>query len=370
VSQYAHVCGEGADHVAGQSSPSCLLMQRMCHGAAARHVLALLIFSAVIAWQCGANRPPAPRGPALIVVYPDGLTLVALDGTPEGVLVRATPNAAPSAPAVSPDGAQIAYIEKPRPGSSDSGADLWIARSDGADPHRLLAHPQPDHSIRTPAWEDNRHVLVVIDQSATCAGCNPTSTTTQVLERVDVATGRLMLLRDGVTSFDVSPDGGSVVFPDTTSGVGAALLSSPVDASPARAVVPLTRAFAEITAARYAPDGETIAFAAAENRSVRASQPLVSRLAFEAAAAPVADGLPEDIWLIDASGAHVRILTTLRESLPDIAWSPDGTALYVIGAVALYRIDVMSGDVENIGRGATGSQIAMLNPHAAVTRGK
>ena len=132
-------------------------------------------------------------------------------------------------------------------------------------------------------------------------------------------------------------------------------------AGPVPVVVPLDAGFAQITSPRYSPDGNRIAFAAAHARTLRAGFQPVS-LALAPNAGPLPDGLPQDIWIADADGSHLRILAPLRESAPVLAWDPDGSTIYAVGAVALYRIDVSSGEVTRIGRGAAGASLAYAPP--------
>jgi hypothetical protein len=62
--------------------------------------------------------------------------------------------------------------------------------------------------------------------------------------------------------------------------------------------------------------------------------------------------------MVDADGTHLRIIAALRESTPVLAWDPGGTTIYAVGAVALYRIDVATGTVTRIARGAPAASLA------------
>lgn len=252
----------------------------------------------------------------------------------------------------------MGYLEVPSPGATDTGADLWVADRDGGRRRRLVSHPQPNYSIRTPTWEDNDHLLVVVDRSATCEGCNPQTTSQQTLERVDVSTGKLTLVRTGVTAFDLSPDRGNIVYPDTSAESAAALFLAAFPDAQGHPIVPTTRGFAEITSMRFSPDGSEIAFAAADGRLAQVGHRFVSSAATDATAR--LDGLPENLWAINATGQRLRLIATLHEDLPAIAWSPDSTVLFVIGTSALYRINVNGGDPLPIGRGAVHSQLVYL----------
>jgi Tol biopolymer transport system component len=322
-------------------------------------LFALLSLIAISNAGCGSHSSLGSSEAHLLIAYPAGLTEIGLDGRTLGVVVPATNDAVPASPAISPSGRFIAYLEVPSSTASDGGADLWTADRNGTHARRLVVHPQSNHSIRAPVWEDDRHLLVVVDRPSTCDGCNPVTTSQQTLERVDLQSGDLTLVRSGVTAFDLSPDGGSITYPDTSSESAARLLISNMAGGTPQEIVPLATHFVEITSMRFSPDGGRIAFAAADGRLARADAALVSRAA-GAGPSPNVDGLPENLWIVDASGQNLRPVVPLREDQPALVWSPDGTALYVIGTGALYRVAITSGAAVRIGSGAVRSQLAYV----------
>ena len=320
---------------------------------AARSIFAAIIVPAAVV-ACLTTSPRVGGGPALIVSYPAGLTELRLDGSKPRLLLSASNGVAPRLPAVSPDGTRIAYLLGPPPGTpaADSGADVWVADRAGTHRRRLLSHPQPNHSFRQVAWQDDRHLLVVVDVPARCDGCNPATTTQQRLERVDIISDQIEVLRDGVPEFGLSPDQQWLAFPTPGNDRAEGLQVAPMDPSQDPHVIVPREAFAQITSPRYAPDGKTIAFAAAQSRSLRSDITLAGY-----APGPLADGLPEDVWSVDADGTHLRIVAALRESAPVLAWDPAGTTIYAVGVVALYRIDVATGTVSRIARGAPAASL-------------
>jgi len=72
---------------------------------------------------------------------------------------------------------------------------------------------------------------------------------------------------------------------------------------------------------------------------------------------PALDGLPEDVWIIDAAGGQARRVADLKEDLPAVTWNGDGTHLYVLGAMALYDVNLVNGAVDNLGEGAFHGQL-------------
>ena len=69
------------------------------------------------------------------------------------------------------------------------------------------------------------------------------------------------------------------------------------------------------------------------------------------------DGLPEDIWTVDANGGTPVRVADLKEDLPSLAWSGDGKHIYVLGAAGLYDVVVASGAANRIGEGSFHGQV-------------
>lgn len=118
---------------------------------------------------------PSPIRRSNHVIVAASLTLAAVLGAVVFVLAsRATPIEPPSSsmrfvaltsgplnevdPAISPDGARLAFAMRPDPG--DAGpADLYISEGAGRSPQRLTAHPADD---RYPAWSADASQLAFI----------------------------------------------------------------------------------------------------------------------------------------------------------------------------------------------------------------
>jgi Tol biopolymer transport system component len=331
----------------------------MCASVTARRVAGVILLAAApfLGGVACHRQATAPLRVGLIVGYPAGLVEVRLDGTRADVIVASGSGAAvPRSPALSPDGRSLVYVEAGSP-AGDAGADLWVAGRDGSGRRLVVKHLLTNHSLRSPRWEDNRHVLVVLDVPATCQGCNPLTTTAQDLERVDVATGAMRVVQRNVVEFDLAPGGARVAFPDAGHEDAEGLRTANLDGSSISEIVPLSQRFAQVGSPRYSPDGTRIAFAAAEPRALVAGTSFISRQGFGPARSPQSDGLPTNVWIVDATGAHLHVLAGLHENALSLAWDPSGETLYAVGAAGLYRIDVKSGDVARIGPGATGATI-------------
>src|SRR5262249_45755065 len=70
-------------------------------------------------------------------------------------------------PAISPDGAKIAFGRQPpaktlSPGVVDFGSDLYIADRDGSNPREVLHHATVAEFVRAPAWLSNSQLLITV----------------------------------------------------------------------------------------------------------------------------------------------------------------------------------------------------------------
>jgi Tol biopolymer transport system component len=115
--------------------------------------------------------------------------------------------------------------------------------------------------------------------------------------------------------------------------------------------------FGDIASPRYAPGGDRIAFMAPVGLAPQAGSPLLAGARF-AAPLRLAHGTPWDLWVVnaDASGSAVR-LAALAADDGTLAWSPDGSHVFVYGGTGSFIVDVSTGEVAPLtfvtGYGAT-----------------
>ena len=214
--------------------------------------------------------------------------------------------------------------------------------------------------MRFPQWEDAGHILAIfqeIDRSE--AGITSVK---YVLERVDISDGSRTTLLENALSLGVSPDSTRAAYAELPEGAFGETLDEVrlPDATDKRTLVPPEQNLSPFNFPRYSPDATRIAFASADQTGARAQQEYVSAAPLGRAAAPPLDGLPEDIWTMDAAGGAPRRVADLKEDLPALSWNGTGDHIYAIGAQALYDINMTNGAVDRIGEGSFHAQLVWV----------
>jgi Tol biopolymer transport system component len=290
-------------------------------------------------------------------------------------------------PAVSPDGNKLAYIVQPPPkveGTKyDAGSDLWVANRDGSNQHVVFTHAQPNQLVRFPQWEDDGHILAVVQEISTTNGI---TSVVYTLERIDASSGERTNVLENVLAFALSPDGKTLTYAKLAPQSGETLESQPLAGGPGQTIVPVSENLNPFNSPRFSPDGSQIAFASADQTGARAPAGVhyitlhrddpgapghavgdsnlphpTSNIAPDPThpRSSDLDGLPEDIWTVAATGGSrpVRV-ADIKEDLPTLTWNGDGKHIFVIGSAGLYDVNVESGAVDRIGDGVFHGQIA------------
>jgi Tol biopolymer transport system component len=214
----------------------------------------------------------------------------------------------------------------------------------------LVAHADAGESLGGPAWWPNGSGLVFHRQDFSVPGVvYPGANTTVYPSRIEAVqpdgSARRVLIADGRQPTP-APDGLRVAFL-RTSAEGTSLR---VWAEGVEHTLIAEGRFADLAYPRFAPQGDRIAFAAPS--------------ALPAGGAPVflaplrlTHGVPWDVWLVNADGSAPRLLAEIGADDGSIAWSPDGSELFVYGGTGSFLVDATTGAVTRLpyisGYGAT-----------------
>jgi dipeptidyl aminopeptidase/acylaminoacyl peptidase len=278
-------------------------------------------------------------------------------------------------PAVSPDGARLAYILQPPPtiegNTYDAGSDLWVANRDGSGARLAFEHAVPNQLVRFPRWQDNEHILAVVQEIMTAEGVTRVVYT---LQRINIETGDRSTLLEDVLSYDVSPDGREIVYARYAGDAGQTLDLAAADGGDSTEILGQDAALTPFQSPRFSPDGSTVAFASADLTGVYAPVELV-RAEFASAAevrrgdvarrparcceawptslwSKIMNGVPQDIWTVGSEGGEQPIrVADLKEDLPSLAWGGNGEHIYVLGLYGLYDVNLTNGVIDRIGEG-------------------
>ena len=227
-------------------------------------------------------------------------------------------------PARSPNGKRIAYVRVAAPGGPDAAAELWLATSDGRDPHPSFQ--RADLMIRHPQWLDDQRLLAIVRSPAGSA-----------LERIGAATGERATVIAGALDFGISSDRARIAYVKTASDGGVALFIAAADGTGERPLLDPGQRFAALTSPRFTPDGAAVVFAAP-------------------APGAAADALP-DVWAVNVTGGAARRIVALQEPAPSLAFGGDARTLYAVSARSLSAIDVATGAVRRLGDGGDASTL-------------
>lgn len=223
-------------------------------------------------------------------------------------------------PALSPDGAMLAYAMPPD--TADAAPAIFLQAAQPTPPRQLTMPPE-GHSDHLPRWSpDGRQLMFArIDDKGACE-----------LQRVPVSGGaaRVVGRCDRINGrYDWLPDGGGVIagLKPEAQGRAARLSILRLDSGRWQAMSYAAGPDDVDFDARFSPDGSQLVFRRGLSHS--------------------------DLWLMPAAGGTPSRLTQLRGSINGWDWTPDGRALLVgfVGNTSrLYRHDLASGRTRALAR--------------------
>ena len=280
----------------------------------------------------------------------------------ETMLVRFDDGSSITYPAISEDGAMLAFVRvlpvtTDRDGKPDFGADLYVANADGSQARVIVRHGVLSEFIESPAWlRSGRELAYAIVTPNPLDG-----TADQRIEAVDIVSNQRRRLVANAEWPALMPDQRHLIFTSTDArgdtGRETPMLLD-VDTGALKALPGYGARLIFINSYQRSPDGRLIAFAAAEP-----GEDLPVQFPQRGQAAPlVLHPVYQDIWLMDPDGSNLRRLADVGLATPSIAWSGDGAWVYVMSVRGFLRINVRTGTQEELGAGYQGGRIRLLTP--------
>ena len=313
------------------------------------------------AFVVGINDPLRFVKGDLVALSADGQTTLQLTNVADGFAAQA--------PAWSPDGQTLAYTRtRPAPDPTFSwlqqGVICGFDRRTGKG-RTLALVPTALTGMDDVAWAPDGTALFVtllqpqLNDSGQLLG-NRAS-----VGRYDLATFTLTTLAEDASSPTVAPDGKRLAFLRyDLSNYTQRLVTTALDGSAEQSLTKPADNFINLFAPRWRPDGSAVAFTGV--RAGSASREWWERLLGVGVAQ--AHGNPGGIWLVNADGANLRVLTSLSLDDPRAAWSRTGDRLaYSAGPdVGVFVLDPALGEQA----AASGQQISTTGNYGGITWAK
>ena len=278
------------------------------------------------------SQRPAERIDAtgrLLIPFDAGLSLVTLPARAVTPIVQAGTSSTLTSASWSPDGRTAAYaLYHIRSGDSAASSEIYLTDLVG-EPRALVERDRPGTTVEAPVWAPDGQSIYF-----SYSGLEG-QRLVQRVERVDVATRVRTVV--GVGALPAVSPNGELVALVRGERTGDVLLLTRPDGQIVRELIPAGR-FSLLGAARFTPDGRTLAVPASGGNQATAPSP-ARPFGLLAPSVALAHGEPWDVFLVDVDGGEPRRFTRLIEDEISVAWSPDGSLLALYGVRGLYLVD-------------------------------
>ncbi len=284
--------------------------------------------------------------------------LVERRGGRERVIVGVKEGAYVNGVAISVDNKRLAFVLQPpaatnSKGEIDFGADLYIANRDGSDRKEIIHHTVNGEFIFAPSWQPDGQSLLYVVRGRDQFGLPDFR-----LESFDMRSNTRTRLIEHAVDAGVSPDGKSIayIFYQPASDEGEKFFINELGSnSKPRLLVPQDSGLLLIQSPAFSPDGSKIAFAASSNFATSPS-PSAGGLLAASASHPTL----QDVWVVNRDGSGLKRLSGIVESQPSVDWSSDGKFIYALGGGGFWKVEVATGQTQQIGPGEPGGLIKIL----------
>ncbi len=241
--------------------------------------------------------------------------------------------------AVSPQLGAVLALYTQFPDHTSIGGDIIRLDLASGDMTPLVQRADPTESLGAPTWFGSQIAFERSDLSTPAVGY-AYQAAVRYPTRIEVVQpdggGRAVLI-DDARQPSPSPDATQLVYVRSAPNGGAILVG---DGTTERELL-AAGGFPDVASPKFSPDGRRIAFVVATPIAYQPSlleQLLDLRVAY-------AHGLPFDVWIMDVDGSNPHLLAATQADDPSIAWSPDGSQLFVYGGTGSYIVDVATGDL-------------------------
>ena len=291
---------------------------------------------------------PDLRVPGL-AVYTLGVDLWFQRGSDASLLLEGSQRIALFTPALSPDGARVAYIRFDQaPGDvGDIGSDLHVLNMETGIDTAIRTHVREGEFYWSPVWSADGERITYSHQINRDPGDDPGAAGALFaidIEEIDLATGDTEVLREDAAEPVLSPDGATLAFVDQPA-LDHILGVMDLTTGESRTLLDLSDNLSFFRVPRFSPDGGALAFLASGDGPLASAAP-----AGFLPAALATNGI-QDLWLIRLDGSGLTRLTTVLEDTPHFSWSADGRHALVRGAFGVYLVDVATRETQTLGPG-------------------
>jgi Tol biopolymer transport system component len=296
------------------------------------------------------NGPRAERsdlaswGSRLVISQPAGLVTLDRASGEVRTLIEAPTTWGIHSPAVSPDGASLAFTWGGVTGQFGySEDDLVVTDAQGGGMSSLFYPAYGGETASSPAWSPDGTWLYFARTTAKDPD-NPAASLTTELVRVPAAGGVPQVLRPRAYSPSLSRDG-RLAFLGESSPSSYAVFVADLGATQARQLT-ADLPYGFLLNPRISPDGGNIVFAAATSGpppSAPAGRVRVPPEPHATLISVLEHGVPQTLWVVGTSGGPPRRLANAVLDDPVPVWSPNGATIAYTTGSGVYAIAASGG---------------------------
>lgn len=239
------------------------------------------------------------------------------------------------------DGSRVALSIQGEPVQTeqgyDFGIDLYVAEA-GREPRPLALHERIGEVMSRPNWlYGNDEIIFGV------LGRDESGDADLRIEAIDVASGTRVRLIEDAHQPSLSPDGSTLAYVaiDQQSGEEVIMLRD-MGSGASHALLPPSQVMFNVANIAWRPDGERLAFAAADPVSLRSRMPSLGTTTLHPRL--------RDIWVAGIDGSGLERLTELADASLSLAWK-DQRHIYALGDTGFWLADAESGEMEKLGDG-------------------